>query len=202
MGRMSFTQELKALAKASEAIDAGGAGGGGLAARGALRGAAPGGRRRPLSRARPDPVISDDLRESAARLAGWFDRRHESRSISGASTSPFGVARKRSPTAMHAVAELQETRFSAPEDALGRIGVCSVDQAPGFSIDQRRPSQRSISGAAAAFEPTAVHALAEEHDTAVSDPTKLRSRESPGALSVVVVTDQRRPFHCSANGPA
>jgi hypothetical protein len=128
-----------------------------------------------------------------AAEASVFHAVPSQRSISASVRPAPGLDSTARPTAVHALGAKQETLFSR-SSVPGRSGVRSIDQSV--------PSQRSASGVwdpvglhtAPAHDPTAVHAAAEAHDTAV------RSLVPPAPGAGVLCTVQVLPSHSAATG--
>jgi hypothetical protein len=90
---------------------------------------------------------------------------------------------------VHAVAELHDTAYRKLEMAPDGLGVvCTVQEVP-FHTSANVMSAPELFW----YDPTAVQAVAEVHDTA-SSPLPV----APGGLGVVC-TAQEVPFHTSAN---
>jgi hypothetical protein len=110
---------------------------------------------------------------AGAGAASTVQRIPSHRSASGAAPEPDETA---SPTAVQTAAEEHETPFSSVRIAACGAGVASSFHAVPFhrSTTAWTPPEASVD------DPTAVHALADEHDTAASDVTT--APDTVGAL--------------------
>ena len=93
------------------------------------------------------------------------------------------------PTAVHTLAEVHDTPFRALRLA-GGLGAARNDHAVPFHASARVSWRPAL----LVYQPTAMHARGEVHDTPFRTPA-----EAPGGSGAGLM-DQRVPFHSSASG--